>query len=162
MVDVRAQVDPSGGPLTDSLACVYDFDRDGLWYVVFVRKEGLLAAIHRHSPGFHLFLDDDGDFVFFVRCSGRGEVIDLMGKRYRLSEGAVLLVDADDGREQVSQLKLPLPPCRSADPPSISKAVYELSQDPQVAAFVNPESQARLRGKWEVDKKRQENASSTK
>jgi hypothetical protein len=61
--------------------------------------------------------------------------------------------------EHVTQLKLQLPPCRSSDPPSISKAVYELTKNPQVAGFIDGESQARLRAKWQVDKERKEDAS---
>src|SRR6476660_5032408 len=75
--------DPSGGSLTDSEGCVYDFDRDGFWYVIFVRGEGLLAAEHRHAYGHHLFVQK-GDLLFYSRCSGRGEVIDITGKIFDL------------------------------------------------------------------------------
>src|SRR5260221_6538859 len=64
--------DPCGGALTDSEACLYDYDLRGIWYVLFVRRDGLLAASHRHSPGTHLFVTSEGDLLFHLRGSGRG------------------------------------------------------------------------------------------
>ena len=43
-----------GGVLTDSAACFYDFDRNGFWYIVFLRGPALLATDHRHAYGTHL------------------------------------------------------------------------------------------------------------
>jgi hypothetical protein len=145
VIDVRAHIDPGGGALTDSTACVYEFDRHGLWYVVFVHEDGLIGAVHRHNPGIHLFIDHDSNLVFYARCSGRGEVIDIMGKTMKLSDGVVFLCDVRDGNAHIAQLPMKSIPCDGSDPHAIAKAIYDLSRDRSVAVFLDAESRERLR-----------------
>src|SRR5690348_4040767 len=119
--------DPGGGSLTDSEACLYDFDRNGFWYVIFVRAEGLLAAEHRHAYGHHLFVQN-GDMVFYSRCSGRNEVIDIMGQMFYLKRGMVFLCELKGGRAQVRQLAVSLPSFRSGDEEERARVLLELGE----------------------------------
>lgn len=144
VIDVRLKIDPAGGALTDSDACVYDFDRNGLWYLVFIHEEGLLAAIHRHNPGIHLFLDENGDIIFQCRCSGRGEVIDVMDRTMKLADGTVFLCDVEDGNARITQIPISAPKCDGNDPEAVARCVFDVSTDPRVARFLPAEVRARL------------------
>jgi hypothetical protein len=153
VIDVHVKIDPAGGALTDSTACLYEFDRRGLWYVLFLMEDGLLAAVHRHNPGIHLFIDSDENMIFYARCSGRGEAIDVMGKTMKLADGAVFLCDVRDGNPQVMQLPIKPPECDGNDPRSVAKAIYDVSQDPRVAEYLDAESRARLLAAWQTAQK---------
>jgi hypothetical protein len=152
-ITVRYPHDPAGGALTESVGCIYDFDRDGFWYVVFVRADGLLNALHRHDPGIHLFLDRS-DLLFFVRCSGRNETIDLKGETFALSKGTVFLCDIAGGALRVKQLRLPAIACDGRDAASRAHALAELSIDSRVSAFLPLEAQARLMADWKMEQRR--------
>jgi hypothetical protein len=141
--------DPGGGPLTDSEACVYDFDRQGLWYVLLIRREGLLAAEHRHAAGHHLFLNKQGDMIFFSRCSGRGEVLDVMGTLCRLKQGQVIAYDAAR-RPPVHQLSLKLPNCKGDDPVGRARILADLARQPEIAQYFSVEGRARLIADYEL------------
>jgi hypothetical protein len=135
--------DPSGGSLTDSEACLYDFDRDGFWYVIFVRGEGLLAAEHRHAYGHHLFVQK-GDLLFYSRCSGRGEVIDVMGQIFDLKRGVVFLCEIENGQARVKQLSMPVPRFRAGDEEQRARVLLELGEREPVKAFVSREVRDRM------------------
>lgn len=130
-----------GGVLTDSLACFYDFDRDGFWYIVFLRGPGLLATDHRHAYGTHLLLRPNGDMLFFARCSGRNEVIDLSGQLFKLQKGRVFLTDLLGPKLQSIQLDIPLPRFVSDDANERARVLMEVARQPQVTMFLSPEAQ---------------------
>lgn len=142
-IELRPWRDPQGQTLTDSYGCVYDVDSAGFWYVVFIRCDGLLDSVHRHNPGMHLFVRKN-DLIFYSRCSGRGEVIDIMGKTFWLKEGRAFLCRVVAGQPQVSQLNVEIRPCRWDDAPGIEQALGDLANEPPVAAFLSPEARARL------------------
>ena len=87
-IDVKFPRDPGGGLLTSSEACLYDFDTNGFWYVIFLHSDRLGMTTHRHEAGHHLMLLS-GDLLFYSRCSGRDEAIDIMGKTFSLRRGLV-------------------------------------------------------------------------
>ena len=133
-----------GGALTDSMACFYDFDRNGFWYVVFLRGPALLATDHRHAYGTHLLLRPNGDMLFFARCSGRNEVIDLSGQLFKLTEGRVFLTAMEYEKAHSVQLNLPLPRFASGDTRELAHALVDLARQPQIAEFLSPVAQNRL------------------
>ena len=135
--------DPSGGSLTDSEACLYDFDRNGFWYVIFVRREGLLAAEHRHAYGHHLFVQK-GDLRFFSRCSGKAEVLDIMGQLFNLKSGVVFLCDIEAGHARVTQLSIPLRRFHAGDEEERARALLELGEREPVKTFISREVRDRL------------------
>jgi hypothetical protein len=149
-VTVRYPHIPAGGALTESVGCVYDFDREAFWYVVFVHADGLLGAVHRHDPGIHLFVDH-GDLLFYVRCSGRNEVIDLSGNLFKLSKGTVFLCTVEGANVHVEQLPIAAIPCDGADEESRARALAQLSTDVRVSKFLPPEARARLLADWKVE-----------
>ncbi|MDB5357628.1 MAG: hypothetical protein JWN24_4081 [Phycisphaerales bacterium] len=156
--DIPPNRDPCGGALTDSEACLYDYDARGLWYVMFVRRDGLMATSHRHSPGTHLFVTPEGDLLFHSRSSGRGEVLDVMARAAQLTDGAVFLVDANGDPPRVVQLAIPVPRCDPADAEDVARALYEISRDARVASFLSPESRLRIQADWQAAKKRKREA----
>jgi len=133
-----------GGVLTDSLACFYDFDRNGFWYVVFLRGPWLVATDHRHAYGTHVLLRPNGDMLFFVRCSGRNEVIDLSGQFFELKNGRVFLTDLAAAKPRSTQLNFTLPRFVSDDEKERTRVLMEAAQQRQVAAFLSSEAQNRL------------------
>ncbi|MDB5304844.1 MAG: hypothetical protein JWM97_2393 [Phycisphaerales bacterium] len=156
--DIPPNRDPCGGALTDSEACLYDYDARGLWYVMFVRCDGLMTTSHRHSPGTHLFITPEGDLLFHSRSSGRGEVLDVMGRTLRLADGTVFLCDANGDRPRVVQLGIPAPRCDPTDAEDVARALYEISRDARVASFLSPESRLRFQADWQAAKKRKRQA----
>lgn len=133
-----------GGVLTDSLACFYDFDRNGFWYVVLLRGPSLVATDHRHAYGTHVLLRPNGDMLFFVRCSGRNEVIDLSRQLFKLKDGRVFLTDLTSTTPQSVQLNIPLPRFISDDAKERARVLMEMARQRQVAAFLTSEAQNRL------------------
>lgn len=133
-----------GGVLTDTLACFYDFDRNGFWYVVFFRGPSLVATDHRHAYGTHVLLRPNGDMLFFVRCSGRNEVIDLSGQLFKLKNGRVFLADLEGAKLCSTQLNIPLPRFASDDAKERARVLMDVAQQPQVAVFLSSEGQNRL------------------
>jgi|GEM_PF-6798935 len=133
-----------GGVLTDSLACFYDFDRNGFWYVVFLRGPALLMTDHRHAYGTHLLLRPNGDILFFDRCSGRNEVIDLSGQLFKLKDGRVFLTDLAGTKSRSIQLDVPLSRFVSDDAKERARVLMDVASHPQVAAFLSPEATNRL------------------
>ena len=133
-----------GGVLTDSLACFYDFDRNGFWYVVLLRGPSLVATDHRHAYGTHVLLRPNGDMLFFVRCSGRNEVIDLSGQLFKLKDGRVFLTDLTSTTPQSVQVNIPLPRFISDDAKERARVLMEMARQRQVAAFLTSEAQNRL------------------
>ncbi|MDB5292729.1 MAG: hypothetical protein JWL69_3970 [Phycisphaerales bacterium] len=156
--DIPPNRDPCGGALTDSEACLYDYDARGLWYVIFVRRDGLMATSHRHSPGTHLFVTPEGDLLFHSRSSGRGEVLDVTGRTMRLTDGTVFLCDANGDPPRVVQLGVFAPRCDPADTEDVARALYEISRDARVASFLSPESRLRIQADWQAAKKRKREA----
>ncbi len=133
-----------GGVLTDSLACFYDFDRNGFWYVVFLRGPLLVATDHRHAYGTHVLLRPNGDMLFFVRCSGRNEVIDLSGQLFQLKNGRVFLADLAAAKPRSTQLSITLPRFASDGAKERARVLMEIAREPQVAEFLSSEAQNRL------------------
>ncbi|HZL36505.1 MAG TPA: hypothetical protein VFC78_14395 [Tepidisphaeraceae bacterium] len=157
-VTLRPVVDPSGGAISDVEARVYDYDRHGPWYVLFIHADDMLATIHRHDPGMHAFFLPQGDLLFFSRCSGRGETLDVMGHAFSLRNGAIFLCTASAGDAGVRQLPIPPPRCKGNDPEQITKTMFDLSRIPQVAVFLSPEARARLLADWQIALKRKRDA----
>lgn len=160
VVTVHAKVDPAGGALTESFACLYDFDARGFWYVLFVHEDGLLGAVHRHNPGIHLFVNDRVDLLFVCRCSGRGEVLDIMDQTYWLKNGGIFFCDVANSSARVRQLPINPPMCDGRDPEAIAKALYTLSLDPRVAANLPEEVRQRLAAQWRVEASKKKSAPS--
>jgi hypothetical protein len=156
--DIPPNRDPCGGALTDSEACLYDYDAKGLWYVLLVRQDGLLAAAHRHAPGTHLFVLPEGDLLFHSRCSGRGEVIDVTGRTFALKDGTVLLSEGGGKGPRIAQLPIAAPRCDPADAEDMARALYDVSRDGRVAAFLSPEARLRIQAAWQAAKKRKADA----
>ena len=150
-IELRPPHSLAGGPLTESTACIYDYDQNGLWYVIFIHADGLLAAVHRHEPGLHLFNLGD-DLLFYSRCSGRGETLDIMGQSFSLSQGTVFLCDVTASDARARQLPIPAKSCHGDDPIALAKAIDELSQIPAVSPFLSPEAHARLHADWQASK----------
>lgn len=159
--DIPPNRDPCGGALTDSEACLYDYDPGGLWYVLLVRQDGLLAAAHHHSPGTHLFVLPEGDLLFHSRCSGRGEVIDVMGRTFAFKNGTVLLYESGGKEPRIAQLPIAAPRCEPTDAEDMARALYDISRDARVAAFLSPEARLRIQAAWQAAKKRKADANKT-
>lgn len=157
-IELHPNRDPCGGALTDVEAQVYDVDANGIWYVVFLRCDDLLLAAHRHNPGVHAFFSPAGDVLYFSRCSGRGEVIVIAGQTFALRNGSVFLCDMTGAAPQTWQLQLPPPPCNGTDPAGVARALYALSQDARVAAFLSPEARLRLQADVQLARRRKEQA----
>jgi hypothetical protein len=141
--DFKFPHDPGGGLLTSSEACLYDFDADGFWYVIFLRCDQLGIANHRHEAGHHLMLRS-GDLLFYSRCSGRGEAIDIMGKTFALKNGLVFLVATSPAETRVTQLPAQARRFNGADSRARAAALEALTMVPSVERFLSADAQARI------------------
>lgn len=144
-IDVRFSHDPGGGLLTSFEACLYDFDADGFWYVIFLRQDDLGICNHRHEAGHHLMLRRNGDIVFYSRCSGRGEAIDIMGKTFSLKNGQVFLVSQSTGGTQIVQLPAQSKRFDGTEPSARATALAALLDEPWVQAFVSDDARYRIK-----------------
>ena len=153
-IDVKFPRDPGGGLLTNSEACLYDFDADGFWYVIFLREASLGVCDHRHASGHHLMLDRYGDMVFYSRCSGRGESIDIMGRLLSLKEGQVFLVTVEKGNAQIVQLPAHAKRFDGNDPAQRADALAALIAEPTVQAFLSSDAQLRIQKDAQAQKQR--------
>jgi hypothetical protein len=155
-IDFKFPPDLGGGLLTDSEACLYDFDPDGFWYVIFLREASLGVCDHRHASGHHLMLDRFGDMVFYSRCSGRGESIDIMGRLFSLKEGTVFLVSVEKANAQIVQLPAQSRRFDGNDPAARADALAALIAEPTVQAFLSSDAQLRIHKDAQAQKQLQQ------
>jgi hypothetical protein len=136
--------DPSGGLLSSNEACLYDYDADGFWYVIFLRQDLLGLREHRHAAGHHLMLTRSGDLVFYSRCSGRGESIDIDGKFFSIKQGQVFLVTVQQDNTQIIQLPAQAKRFDGNDPAARANALAALLSEPTVQAFLSGDARLRI------------------
>ena len=155
-IDFKFPRDLGGGLLTDSEACLYDFDPDGFWYVIFLREASLGACDHRHESGHHLMLDRFGDILFYSRCSGPGESLDIMGRLFSLKEGRVFLVSVEQGKAQIVQLPAQSKRIDGKDPAARADALAALISEPTVQAFLSSDAQLHIQKDAQAQKKQRQ------
>jgi hypothetical protein len=155
-IDVRIPRDPCGGLLTNSEACFYDFDQHGFWYVIFLQQGSLGLYEHRHAAGHHLMLTRAGDIVFFSRCSGRAESIDIMGKFFPIKEGQVFLVRIDKAQTQIVQLPAQSKPFDGKDPSARADALAALIGEPVIQEFLSSDARQRIAKDAAAQKQKQQ------
>ena len=143
-IDVKYPREPAGGLLTNSEACFYDCDPDGFWYVIFLRQDALGLCDHRYAAGHHLMLTRAGDIVFYSRCSGRAESIDIMGKYFALKEGQVFLVTTANGGTQIVQLPAQSKNFDAKDPAVRADALAALISEPVIQEFLSSDARQRI------------------